>query len=158
MNAIVILAVVIIGFAAGLRGLTPLGVVAWCVYLGCINLGSTPFSFMSSPILVVGFSVLAVGEYVWDLLPNTPNRTAAPGLISRILTGSFAAGCLLAATNTSLAFCILGGGAAIVGAFAGLRVRERLGRSLAVHDAWIAIPEDIIAIAMSLSAVLLVAT
>jgi uncharacterized membrane protein len=158
MNPSLILSIALIGFAAGLRGLTPLAVVAWSAYLGCINLASTPFSFMSSPIFVAGLSFLAIGEYVWDLLPNTPNRTASPGLISRILTGSFTAACLLAATNNNFAFCILGGVAAIVGAFGGLQIRMRLGRSLGVNDAWIAIPEDVIAIVMSISAICLVGT
>lgn len=157
MNPSLILSVALIGFAAGLRGLTPLAVVAWCAYLGCINLDETPFSFMSSPTFVAVFSFLAIGEYVWDLLPDTPNRTAAPGLISRIFTGSFAAACLLAATNNNFALCILGGVAAIVGAIGGLQMRMRLGRSLGVNDAWIAIPEDVIAIVMSLSAIFVVA-
>ncbi len=157
MNPFLILSVALIGFAAGLRGLTPPAVVAWCAYLGCINLAETQFSFMSSAISVAVFSFLAFGEYVWDLLPNTPNRTALPGLISRIITGSFAAACLLAASDNNFAFCILGGIAAIAGAFGGLRLRTRLGKIFGVSDAWIAIPEDLIAIGISVSAVLLIA-
>jgi uncharacterized membrane protein len=157
MNPSLILSVALIGFAAGLRGLTPPAVVAWCAYLGCIDLAETPFSFMSSAITVTVFSFLAFGEYVWDLLPNTPNRTAPPGLISRILTGSFAAACLLAATNNTLALSLVGGVAAIVGAFGGLKLRMRLGKIFGVSDAWIAISEDLIAIGISVSAVLLMA-
>ncbi len=156
MSASVILAVVILGFAAGLRALTPPAVVAWCAYLGCIDLGATPFSFMSSPIIVVAFSLLALGEYVWDLLPNTPNRAAPPALISRVLTGSFAAACLFAATNNSLAFCILGGIAAIVGAFGGQWIRVRLVQALTVKDAFVAIPEDVLAVGISLCAVCII--
>lgn len=157
MDSTLILGLLIIGFSAGLRGLTSPAVVAWCAYLGCIDLAATPFAFMSSPIFVAILSILAIGEYVWDLLPNTPNRTALPGLISRISTGSFSAACLLAATNNTLAFCILGGVAAIAGAFGGLRLRTRLGKIFGVSDAWIAIPEDLIAIVMSLSAAWIVA-
>jgi len=157
MNATVILAVLIIGFGTGLRGLTPPAVVAWCAYLGCINLGSTPFSFMSSAIAVAVFSFFAVGEYVWDLLPKTPSRTAPPGLISRIVSGSFSAACLIAATNHGFAFSILGGGAAIVGAFVGVQIRTRLVNALGVKDAVIAIPEDIVAIGLALCAVCLIA-
>ncbi|PYT01563.1 MAG: hypothetical protein DMF63_01585 [Acidobacteria bacterium] len=153
MNAVVIFAVLLIGFAAGLRGLTPPAVIAWLAYLGWISLANTPFSFISSPIMVAGFSVLAMGEYVWDLLPNTPSRTAAPGLISRILTGAFAAACLLAGTNNGLGFFILGALAAIAGAFTGLQIRVRLVRALAVNDAFVAIPEDLIAVGLSIFAV-----
>ena len=155
MNASVIFAVVIIGFAAGLRALTPPAVVGWCAYLGCLNLGETPFSFMSSPVFVAVLSILAAGEYVWDLLPNTPSRTAPPGLISRIVTGSFSAACLLAAANHGLALGVLGGVAAILGAFAGLRIRVRLASALAVKDPFVAIPEDFVAIGLSLFAVYL---
>jgi uncharacterized membrane protein len=112
---------------------------------------------MSTPVVVAGFSFLAIGEFVWDLLPNTPNRTALPGLVSRIVSGSFSAACLLAATTNNLAFCIVGGVAAVVGAFGGLQIRMRLGRSLGVNDAWIAIPEDMIAVGMSVSAALIAA-
>ena len=158
MNATVILAVVIIGFATGLRGLTPPAVVAWCSYLGCINLRDTPFSFISSATALAILSLLAIGEYVWDLLPTTPSRTAPPGLISRILSGSFTSACLLVATNHNLAFCILGGIAAIVGAFVGVRIRTRLVGALGVKDAAVAIPEDLVAIGLSLCAVCLVPT
>ena len=157
MNATVILAVLIIGFATGLRGLTPPAVVAWCAYLGCIYLGATPFSFMSSALAVAILSLFAVGEYVWDLLPNTPSRTERPGLISRIVSGSFSAACLLAAANHSLAFSILGGIAAIIGAFVGVQIRTRLVNALGVKDAVIAIPEDIVAIGLALCAVCLIA-
>jgi uncharacterized membrane protein len=157
MNVPLILSIVVIGFSTGLRGLTPLTVVAWCAYLGCLNLHQSPFSFMASPVAGAIFSVLAIGEYVWDLLPNTPNRTDPPGLVARILNGSFAAACLLAAANVSLAFCILGGAAAIVGAFGGMKTRSRLVKSLGVDDPWIAIPEDLIAIGLALIAVYLAA-
>jgi uncharacterized membrane protein len=107
---------------------------------------------MSSWITVAIVSLLALGEYVGDVLPSTPNRTAPPGLIARFVTGSFAAACLLAAVNNGLAFCVLGGIAAIAGAFAGLQIRMRLVRALAVNDAFVAIPEDLVAIALSLCA------
>ena len=157
MDVSTILAVLLIGFAAGLRALTPPAVVAWCAYLGWINLDPTPFSFMSSWIAVAIFSVLALGEYVGDLLPSTPSRTAPLGLIARVVTGSFSAACLLAATNHGLAFCVLGGLAAVGGAFGGYQSRVRLVRALKVNDAFVAIPEDLIAIGLSIFALCTVA-
>ena len=153
MDIATILAVLLIGFAADLRALTPPAVVAWCAYLGGINLGDTPFSFMSSWISVAIFTLLALGEYVGDLLPSTPSRTAPPGLIARFATGSFSAACLLAATNHSLAFCLLGGLAAIGGAFGGYQLRVRLVRALNVKDAFVAVPEDLIAVLIAVLAV-----
>ena len=153
MDVSTILAVLLIGFAAGLRALTPPVVVAWCAYLGWINLDPTPFSFMSLWIAVAIFSLLALGEYVGDLLPSTPSRTAPLGLIARVVTGSFSAACLLAATDHGLAFCVLAGLAAIGGAFAGYQSRIRLVQALKVKDAFVAIPEDAIAILISILAV-----
>ena len=34
-------------------------------------------------------AVAAVGEYVWDVLPNTPSRTQAMGLSARVISGAF---------------------------------------------------------------------
>ena len=34
-------------------------------------------------------AVAAVGEYVWDVLPNTPSRTQALGLSARVISGAF---------------------------------------------------------------------
>ena len=156
MNIVAILAVIIIGLSAGLRTFTAPAVVAWSAYLGWINLDHTPFVFMASPISIAIFSFLAFGEYVWDVLPSTPSRTQAPGLIGRILTGAFSAACLLAATNNNLLLCILGSFAAICAAFAGYQMRVRLVRALGVKDAFIAIPEDLVAVGLAILSVLLV--
>ncbi|MEO8572573.1 MAG: DUF4126 family protein [Pyrinomonadaceae bacterium] len=148
-----ILGIMLIGFAAGLRAMTPPAVVAWCAYLGCLNLGSTPFAFMSSPISVAILSLLAVGEYVADLLPSAPNRTALPGLIARVATGAFSAACLLGAADNPMALAIIGGAAGIAGAYAGFQARVRLVKALGVNDAFVAVSEDLIAIAISVCAV-----
>jgi uncharacterized membrane protein len=157
MDIATIVAVLLIGFAAGLRALTPPAVLAWCAFLAWINLDPTPFSFMSSWIAVGIFTLIALGEYIVDLFPNTPNRTAPPGLIARFATGSFSAACLLAATNHSFAFSLVGAVAAIGGAFVGYQLRVRLVRALKVNDALVAIPEDVIAICLSIFAVCIVA-
>jgi hypothetical protein len=44
-----------IGFAAGLRALTPPAVVAWAAHLGWLNLSNSPLAFMGSIITVVFF-------------------------------------------------------------------------------------------------------
>lgn len=155
MSGSLIFGIVVVGFAAGLRTMTPPAVIAWAAYLGCLDLSSTPLAFMSSPLAVGILSLSALGEYVADLLPGTPARTAAPGLIARIVTGSFAAACLLAAGGQSLILCPIGGLAAIGGAFAGFRVRTGLVRKLGTKDAVVAIPEDLVAIGLAVAAVCL---
>jgi uncharacterized membrane protein len=153
MSATIVLPVVMLGLSAGLRALTPPAIIACSAYLGIIDLSSSPFSFMSSPIALAILSLLALGEYVWDLLPNTPDRTEYPGLISRVLTASFAALCVALATHNTLVLSFIGGAAAIVGAFAGIKIRSRAVRALGVADAWVAIPEDLVAVVLSIVAI-----
>jgi len=83
MDLTVILAVLAIGFAVGLRTFTGPAVIAWAAYLGCINIGSTALSFLASPIALGVLSLAAFGEYVYDLLPIAQPRTAVPGLTGR---------------------------------------------------------------------------
>src|ERR1043165_2685773 len=83
----------LIGLFAGLRSLTPPASVAWAVYLGWLKL-TRPLSLIGSLPAVIILSVLAVTEIIVDKLPNTPNRTAPPGLITRIVTGGLTGACV----------------------------------------------------------------
>jgi uncharacterized membrane protein len=138
-----------IGIVAGLRSLTAPAVVSWAAYLGWLNLQGSPLAFMGSIAAVAIFSLLALVEYVTDLLPKTPNRTTPVPLIARILMGSLSGACLCASAGQSLlAGAGLGGIGGIVGAFAGYQARTRLANGLKVKDIFIAIPEDLVAIGL----------
>ena len=156
MNLTLALAILIIGFATGLRSMTTPAAVAWAAHLGKLSLGATWLSFMASPITVGILSLFALGEFVADLLPGTPARTAALGLTARFITGTFSGACLSAATGNSIAFGLIGGVAAIGGAFAGYYARTGLVKSLGVKDAFIAIPEDVVAIGLAVLSVCLI--
>jgi uncharacterized membrane protein len=139
-----------IGIVAGLRSLTAPAAVSWAAYLGWLNLQGSPLAFMGSTAAVVIFSLLALGEYVADLLPQTPKRTTPGPLIARILTGGLSGACLCASAGQSLvAGAVLGGIGSVIGAFAGYQVRTRLVRGLKVQDMLIAIPEDLVAIGLA---------
>jgi len=155
MDLTLVLAILVIGFATGLRSMTTLAVVAWAAHLGCLSLGATSLSFMSSAIAVGIFTLFAIGEYIADLLPNTPNRTSAVGLSARFITGSFSGACLAAATGNSVALGLISGVAAIGGAFAGFYARTGLVKSLGVKDAFVAIPEDLVAIGLAIASICL---
>src|SRR5204862_5863524 len=88
-----------IGFAAGLRSLTPPAVVAWAAHLGWLNLNNSPLAFMGSIITVVIFSILALFELFVDLQPSTPKRTAPVPLGARILMGGLCGAFLYAASD-----------------------------------------------------------
>lgn len=140
----------LIGLFAGLRSLTPPAAVAWAVYLGWINLPS-PLSFIGSLPAVIILTLLAITELIFDKLPNTPSRTAPPGLIGRIVTGGLTGACVsLGGGQSAFVGAALGVVGGIVGCFAGYQVRARLVRSLRQKDLYVALLEDLIAIGGSL--------
>jgi uncharacterized membrane protein len=140
----------LIGLFAGLRSLTPPAAVAWAVHLGWLTL-RRPLSLVGSLPALIILSLLAITEIVFDKLPNTPSRTAPPGLIGRIVTGGFTGACVsLGGGKSALVGAGLGVIGGIVGCFGGYQVRARLVKSLRQPDFNIALIEDLIAIGGSL--------
>ena len=139
-----------IGFAAGLRSLTPPAAVAWAAYLGWLNLNNSPLAFMGSIIAVISFSLLALFELFADLQPSTPKRTAAMPLTARIVMGGLCGACLCAAGNQSLIIgAILGAVGGVIGAFAGYEIRRRLVAASNIKDIFIALLEDLVTIGLA---------
>jgi uncharacterized membrane protein len=139
-----------IGIVAGLRSFTAPAAVSWAAYLGWLELRGSPLSFMGARWAVVIFTLLALVEYIGDLLPRTPSRTAPGPLIARMVSGALSGACLsVAAAQSSWVGAALGGIGAVIGTFGGYELRTRLVRGLAVKDAMIAIPEDLIAIGLA---------
>ncbi|HEV7396814.1 MAG TPA: DUF4126 family protein [Pyrinomonadaceae bacterium] len=140
----------LIGVLAGLRSLMAPATVAWAVHLGWLKL-ARPLSLIGSIPSVVILSLLAVGELIFDKLPNTPSRTAARGLIARIVTGGLAGACVsVGGGHEAITGAGLGAIGGVVGCFAGYHARSRIVRSLRVPDIYIAVIEDLIAIGGSL--------
>ena len=136
----------LIGLFAGLRSLTAPAVTAWAVHLGRFTL-ERPFSLIGSVPAVAIFTVLAIMELVADKLPNTPNRTAAAGLIARILTGGLTGACVAAGAAQSLpAGAVLGTVGGVVGCFGGYEARRWLVKALGTRDFTVAVIEDLVAI------------
>src|SRR6476620_2981053 len=139
-----------LGFAAGLRSLTPPAVVAWAAHVGWLNLNNSPLAFMGSIITAVIFSILALFELFADLQPSTPKRTAPVPLVARILTGGLCGACLYAAGNQSLILgAILGAFGGVIGAFAGYEIRRRLVAALNIKDIFVALLEDLVTIGLA---------
>jgi uncharacterized membrane protein len=151
MNQNYVLALALsIGVVAGVRAMTAPAVVSWAAHLGCLNLHGTPLAFMGSPVAVGIFSLAAIAEYINDVLPKTPSRTAPGPLIARICTGGLSGACLCASAGQSLLIgAALGGVGAAIGAFGGYQVRTRLVSALNVKDIFVAIPEDLVAIGLA---------
>src|ERR1044071_5800853 len=135
----------LIGLFAGLRSLTPPAAVAWAVHLGWLTL-RRPLSLVGSLPAVIILSLLAVTEIVFDKLPNTPSRTAPPGLIGRIVTGGFTGACVsVGGGKSALAGAGMGVIGGIVGCFGGYQVRARIVKALRQPDFNVAMIEDLIA-------------
>ena len=139
-----------IGFSSGLRTFTAPAVVSSAAHLGKLNLHGGPLSFMASTPALVIFTVMALFEYVGDLLPMTGNRTSPGQLTARILSGGLCGACLfVSAGQLWIVGALLGAASAVAGAFAGYHARKRLVQSLKVKDFMIAIPEDLVAIGLA---------
>jgi uncharacterized membrane protein len=149
MNFVFIFAVGI-GLVAGLRSLVAPAIVAWAAHFGCLNLQGSPLAFMGSTTAVAIFTIFAIGELVADKLPKTPKRTAFAPLLARILLGGLCGASLCAAAGKSLlAGALLGGIGGVIGAFVGYEIRRRLVNTLHIKDFFVAISEDVIAIALA---------
>ena len=140
----------LIGFFAGLRSLTAPAATAWAVYLGWMRL-ERPLSLIGSLPSVVILTVLAVAELVADKLPKTPNRTSPPGLIARAVTGAVTGACVaVSGAQGALLGALLGALGGVVGCFAGYQARQRLVKALGTRDIYVALLEDVVAVAGSL--------
>jgi uncharacterized membrane protein len=150
MNYVFALAIGI-GIIAGLRSLLAPAVVAWAAYFGWLNLHGSLLAFMGSTPAVAIFSLLAIGELVADKLPKTPKRTAPAPLLARILMGGLCGASLFAANGQSLpAGALLGGTGGVIGAFIGYEIRRRVVNNLHMKDLFVAVCEDLVAIALAL--------
>jgi uncharacterized membrane protein len=140
----------LIGFFAGLRSLTAPAATAWAVYLGWMKL-ERPLALIGSIPAVAIFTLLAVIELIADKLPQTPKRTSPPGLIARIVMGGLAGACVSVAGAQGIFIgVLLGAVGGVVGAFAGYKARAGLVQVLGTRDIYIAVVEDVVAIAGSL--------
>ena len=139
-----------IGIVAGLRSLLAPAVVAWAAHLGWLDVQGTHLAFIGSTTAVVIFTVIAIGELIGDKLPQTPKRTALPSLLVRILMGGLCGATFwVAAGKSFLPGVLLGGIGGVIGAFGGYEIRKRLVNNLHIKDFFVAIGEDLVAIALA---------
>ena len=135
-----------IGFLAGLRSLTPAAATAWAARLGWLKL-SRPLSLIGTTTAVVILTLLALGELVADKLPQTPSRTAPPGLLARLIMGALTGACAATAgAGGAVPGALLGVVGAIAGTFLGYNARTQLVKFFGTSDFVIAILEDLVTI------------
>ena len=130
--------------------LTPPAVTAWAVHLGWLTVDPTLHRIGSIPAALI-LTLLAVGELVVDKLPNTPSRTALPGLIGRIMTGGLCGACVAMGGGANAVLgAALGVAGGLTGCLGGYQARTRLVKALGGADLVVAPIEDAVAIGGSL--------
>jgi uncharacterized membrane protein len=137
----------LIGFLAGLRSLLAPAVTAWAALLGWLKL-ERPLSLIGSVPAVVVFTVLAIVELIADKSPAMRNRTELGGLTARMVTGGITGACIaMGGAQSALAGALLGSAGSVVGCFAGFQARTRLVKTLRTRDVYVAVLEDLLAMA-----------
>jgi uncharacterized membrane protein len=140
----------LLGCITGLRSLTAPAVVCWAAHFGWLHLSGTKLGFMSHPLALMLFTLLAFIELITDKLPKTPARTAPPGLIARIVFGGLCAMALAISVGGSvIVAATVGIIGALVGTFGGYNIRHALVTRAHLPDFAVALVEDVIAIAGS---------
>lgn len=140
----------LLGCLTGLRSLTAPAVVCWGAHFGWLHFAGTKLAFLGRPVTLVVLTLLALGELIADKLPKTPARTAPLGLSARIVLGCFGGAALATSAGGNLfVAAIVGVAGALVGTFAGYRIRRDLVSRAHLADFAVAIAEDVIAVAGS---------
>jgi uncharacterized membrane protein len=153
MARMLLLLALALGVSAGLRSMMPLAIVA-CVAHSWPALSSSPLSFLASPIATYVLVAFAIAELISDKLPFTPSRLSAGPLLFRIISGATCGTAVsIAGGGSAVIGGIVGGMAAVAGAFGGYHVRRALTVSRGLPDLLVALLEDAVAIGLALLAV-----
>jgi uncharacterized membrane protein len=147
------LAVPILGGANGCRTMTPIAVLCWFAYTGHLHVAGTWAFWTANVISAIVFTLFALGEYIGDKLPQTPNRIAPGPLGARIVFGGLVGTIVVTSLHLPLiAGFALGAISAIVGAFLGFHLRRFLTVGRGLPDFPIALAEDAVTIGLSVAA------
>jgi uncharacterized membrane protein len=142
-----LIAIPLLGVVTGMRTMTAMAALCWFAYRGDLPLEDTWAFWAGKLVTAIIFSVLALGEYVVDKLPKTPNRTAPPLLLARVLMGGLVGAIVAAGVNGSeFEGVILGVGGALIGTFGGYLIRREIVLRLGSKDWPVALIEDASAI------------
>jgi uncharacterized membrane protein len=142
-----LIAVPLLGLVTGMRSMTAMAVLCWFAYRGDLSLDGTWASWAGKLVTAIIFTVLALGEFVADKVPKTPNRTALGPLLVRVVFGGLIGAIVAAGLNGSeFEGTILGVGGALIGTFGGFLVRREIVLRSGCKDWLVALVEDASAI------------
>ncbi|MBC5816063.1 MAG: hypothetical protein GIW97_05930 [Candidatus Eremiobacteraeota bacterium] len=132
------------------------------IYFAALMLGlSSGLRVMTGPAMLylwrgglAGYvlAIFAVGEYIADLLPQTPSRTALPSMVARAASGAFVGWALCSMHGAStVGGAVLGLIGALIGTYGGHAARLVAIKATGAVPA--ALLEDLVAIAVAFLAV-----
>lgn len=148
-----IVAIPLLGAAAGMRTFTPMAVVCWFAYLGYLPVDGTWAFWVAKLVTAVVFTVLAVGELIGDKLPSMMDRTSLGPLLARLVVGGLVGGIVAAALNgAEFEGVVLGVGGALVGAFGGYLIRKEIVERSDGKDWPVAVAEDLVTLGFAIVA------
>ncbi|MCS6759014.1 MAG: DUF4126 family protein [Candidatus Devosia euplotis] len=142
----------LLGVAAGLRAMTPLAAISLAAYLGWLDFGTGPLSFIGHIITLVVLALLAIGELITDQLPSAPSCKIPMQFGARVVVGAVAGGLL---TGDWLVELIVGAIGAVIGTLVGADIRGRLARAFG-RDLPAALIEDAVVVVSAILIVYLV--
>jgi uncharacterized membrane protein len=142
-----LIAIPLLGLVTGMRTMTAMMVLCWFAHGGYLAVDETWAFWAGKLVTAIVFTVLAIGEYIVDKLPKTPDRTSPGPLIARLVFAGLVGAIVAAGLNGSgIEGVILCVGGALVGAFAGFLIRRELVLRLKSKDWPVALMEDASAI------------
>ena len=148
----------ILGVVAGMRAMSAPAIAAKMLARIAFadNAKEVPAFLQSEPVHTA-LSLLAIAEFVGDKLPNTPNRTATPGVIARCVTGALA-GAAICKANRCNAFigALIGSGTALASTFGCFYLRKNLVQNSCLPDPTIGAMEDALVVSTGLALISLV--
>ena len=141
----------LLGVSTGLRSFTPLAVAAWFAQQGKLPVKNTWAAWIAHPAAVAALTAAAVGEFVGDKLPNTPNRTSAFGLTGRLVLGGLVGAIVATAFRRPIVGGVaLGALGSAAGTYGGFYLRRGLTHGAGLADLPVAITGDAAAVALAI--------
>ncbi|MBO9702954.1 MAG: DUF4126 family protein [Sporocytophaga sp.] len=111
------------------------------------SLSNSNLKFLQLPISNVITKILSIGEIVGDKLPAAPDRTSAPQLVTRIISGGLVGATIFKAYKQKrITGLVLGGLSALTMTYASFYARKYFASAFKIEDAILGGIEDTIAL------------
>ena len=135
----------LLGALAGMRSMAAPAVLGQLSRKGALTEVTGPLALVTKSKFAPAAGVMAVGEFVADKLPFTPNRTAAGPLLGRALTGGVSGAVIFSANKRAAwAGALIGAAAAVGAAYGAYYLRKEAGKNLKIPDMILGLGEDAI--------------